>query len=85
MSMSPWMADIVLTARKQRIKRYNNVRFVQNGYEYKLAYEGGFFGFLTVYKRPEWQRRGKFHYVDTFAEDDLNMDDVIGYIKEKIA
>lgn len=84
MSMSPWMADIVLTARKQRIKRYNNVRFHKNGFEYKLVYDGGFFGFLTAYRRPEWKPRGRFEYVDTFSEDDLGMDDVIGFIKDKV-
>ena len=85
MAMSPWMADVVLTARKQRIKRYNNVRFIKGNTEYKLVYEGGFFGFLTVYGRPFYKPRGHFKYVTTFSEDDLSMDDVIGYIKEKVA
>ena len=84
MTVSPWMANAVLNARKARIRSYNNKRFTMDGIEYKLVYEGGFFGFLTVYQRPEWKTRGKFTYAYTFSEDELYMDDVIGYIKSKI-
>ena len=85
MAMSLWMANAVISARKQRIKKYNNVRFIKGNTEYKLVYEGGFFGFLTVYSRPYYKARGHFKYVTTFSEDDLSMSDVIGFIKDKVA
>ena len=82
--MTPWMARAVISARKKRIMGYNNKRFNMGGFEYKLVYEGGWIGFLTAYRRPEWKPRGHFEYVNTFAEDDINTDDVIGFIKSKI-
>ena len=65
--MNLWTANAVLIARKNRIRGYNNKRFIMDGFEYKLVYESGFFGFLTVYRRPEGKVRGKFEYVNTFA------------------
>lgn len=82
--MSPWLASTILEARKNRIRKYNNVRFRMNGFEYRLVYEGGWVGFLTVQRRSERKPHGRFEYVNTFAEDDLYMDDVIGFIKSKI-
>ena len=79
------MANAVLQARKSRIRKFDNVRFRHGNYEYKLAYEGGFFGFITVYRRPFWKPRGRFEYVRSFPEDDLSMKDVIGFIKEQVA
>lgn len=84
MAMSLFMSNAIIGGRKKRISKYHNMRFVMNGFEYRLVYEGGWLGFLTVQRRPEWKPRGRFEFVDTYAEDDLNMDDVIGFIKSKI-
>ena len=80
--MTPFMAKAILNARKKRIKAYNNARFIYGSREYKLSYEGGFFGFLVMYDRPMWKHRGRFNYVCSFAEDDINTDDVIGFMKD---
>ena len=82
--MTTWTANAILSARKRRIKAYNNVRFHKDGYEYRLTYEGGFFGFLKVDRRSDYKPNGRFSYVTTIIEDDLYMDDVIGYIKSKV-
>ena len=82
--MNYWLARQVLTNSKKKCKKFNNVRFVQNGKEYKIVYEGGWVSFLTVYQRPAYTRK-HFQYVDTFAEDDLYGKDILAYIKEKVA
>ena len=82
--MTPWMANAVLNARKRRIKGYNNARFHKDGYEFRLMYKGGFFGYLEVSKRPYGFPRGRFAFVDMIPEDDLGMEDVIGYIKSRV-
>ena len=83
--MTQYMANLIIGARKRRISKYNNVRFFDRHYEYKLVYESGWVGTLSVYRRPEYKTRGRFEFVTLFAEDDLGMEDVIGYIKGRVA
>ena len=83
--MNHWLANTILESRKRRISKYNNVRFFDRRYEYKLVYESGFVGTLSVYRRPDYKTRGRFEFVTLFAEDDLGMDDVIGFIKGKVS
>ena len=83
--MNLWLAQQILRNSKERCRKFDNVRFVQNGMEYKIVYEGGWVSFLTVYARPEYKYRGHFKYVTTIPEDDVHGKDILAYIKEKVA
>lgn len=50
----------VLAMQDRNLRKINGTRFVHNGYEYRLTYEGGFTSFVCIDRRPINKRNFKY-------------------------
>lgn len=53
-------AVALLGAQEKKLKKVNGVRFVHDGYEYRVKYEGGFAAFVSIERRPVGKKNFKY-------------------------
>ena len=53
-------AVALIGAQERRISKVNNVRFVEDGYEYRLTYKGGFAAYVGIDRRAVGKRRFEY-------------------------
>lgn len=81
--MTYGMAKAILECQHKALKKVDNTRFVHNGYEYKVVYEGGFASFIGIYRRAVGKRN--FKYFKGFgAYNCANASEVMGMVKAAI-
>ena len=56
------MAKAIIGQQEKNLRKVNNLRFIKNGYEYKIVYEGGFADFIGIYRREIGKRNFKFFH-----------------------
>ena len=49
-----------LKVQDRSIRKINGVRFVHNGFEYRMKYEGGFASFVAIERREVGKRNFKY-------------------------
>ena len=50
-----------LGMQDRSIRKINGVRFVYDGYEYRMRYEGGFAAFVSIERREVGKRNFKYY------------------------
>ena len=54
-------ARILLDTQNRNLRKINNYRFVHDGYEYRVVYEGGFAAFVAIHRREVGKRNFKYY------------------------
>lgn len=53
-------AVLLLKAQDRNIRKVNGVKFIHNGYEYRLTYMGGFASYVGIDRRKVGKRNFKY-------------------------
>ena len=53
-------AVLILGAQDRNIRKVNNTRFVECGYEYRVTYRGGFAAYVAIDRRKVGTRNFKY-------------------------
>lgn len=59
--MTVMRATAIIDQQERNLRKLNNYRFVQGGYEYKLLYEGGISSFFSIHRRQVGKRNFKYY------------------------
>lgn len=51
----------LLQAQDRHIRKVNNTRFIENGYEYRVKYMGGFASYVAIDRRRIGTRNFKYY------------------------
>ena len=78
--MNASIARKVVDIQNNSIRKIDNTRLTDGGYEYKLIYEGGFTSFISITRREIGRK--KFEYFGGIAG--YKFVDCIGVLKEAI-
>ena len=54
-------AYAIVRSQNLRIRKLHGEKFVHNGYEYRIMYEGGFATFVSLYRREVGKRNFKYY------------------------
>lgn len=77
-------AERMMNAQKEALKSLNNYKFTQDGYEYRLVYNGGVAEFVSIYGRRVGTEAYK--YISGFEGYDLySREDAIAEAKKIIS
>jgi hypothetical protein len=77
-------AVAILDMQNKNIRKINNYRFEQDGYEYRIKFEGGFAAFVAIERREVGRR--KFQYYSSIsAANCWNVDEVMPLIQKEIS
>lgn len=78
--MNIYVAGAIMESANKRLKKFNNVRFVDGNFEYRIKYSGGFVHLVDIDRREIGKRN--FKYYTCFCGDDcLTIQDIIDKIK----
>lgn len=58
--MTYQMACAVIGEQERRVKKIDGVRFIHEGYEYRLTYCGGFAAYVAIDRREVGKRNFKY-------------------------
>lgn len=76
-------AVLFLGAQDRKLRKINKTRFVHDGYEYRLVYEGGFAPMVSIERRQVGRRNFKyFGGVGVF--DCANIEKVMSRVMERV-
>ena len=53
-------AVLLLNAQDRNIRKVNNTRFVEGGYEYRVTYRGGFASYVAIDRRKVGKRNFEY-------------------------
>ena len=77
------LASVILKAQREALRKAHNARFIKNGMEYKVCYEGGLAETFGIYGRPVGARN--FTYITGFAGYKMhNKEQVIAMAKNMV-
>lgn len=85
--MEPKRAITILELQNRELRKLNNLRFLVDGYEYRLTYRGGFAPFISIDRRKIGAR--KFEYfpgldAKHFQSADQALKEAETWIRQKI-
>ena len=58
------LAERIIATQRNNLRKANNARFENNGFEYRIIYNGGLSEFMAIFGRPVGKRN--FHYIKGF-------------------
>lgn len=77
-------AKIILGLQNRNIRKVNGVRFVRDGYEYRITYFGGFAAYVGIDRRQLGKRNFKY-FGGVSASDCWNVGQVMDKINLEVA
>lgn len=76
-------ARLILNMQDRNLRKVNNTRFVDNGYEYRVTYCGGFASYVAIDRRKIGKR--KFEYFGGLgAYDCWTVGEVMDRVMQKV-
>lgn len=76
-------AYAIVNAQDRNIKRVDGIKFVENGYEYRLTYKGGFASYVAIDRREIGKRNFKY-FGGVGAYHCWNVRQVLELVKEEL-